>query len=114
MALDPLTIQSTLRSISGDGRLGAPEIEPIAPGPIQSQPAAEGPSFRETLSEYLSDVNNELIAADQGMADLASGRSQDVHGTLIAMQKADIQLRLLVEVRNKVIGAYEEVMRIQA
>jgi flagellar hook-basal body complex protein FliE len=112
--MDPLTIQTHLRNLSGVGQL--PETP--APRPttlsVEKPAALDGPSFGETLGKYINEVNTEIQTADAGMADLAAGRSGDLHGTLIAMQKADIQLRLLVETRNKVIRAYEDIMRMQA
>lgn len=135
MAMDPLSIQGALRGISGDGQLGGGGAELPISRFIPSAPASDtaispkikpetmefqgmgpsyGPSFGDTLAQYLGEVNTQAIAADKGMEDLAAGRSQNVHNTLIAMQKADLQLKLLVETRNKMIGAYQEIMRMQA
>jgi flagellar hook-basal body complex protein FliE len=140
--MDPLTIQNTLRGLSGVGRLGGPASEiPRASDPQTApnilrelpdldrlggaspeiqlvQPGAKpgtvhAASFQETLASYLEEVNRQVLASDQDMADLASGKSQNIHNALIAMQKADLQVRLLVETRNKVMQAYDEIMRMQ-
>ena len=51
--------------------------------------------------------------ADQKIEDLATGKSSNLHETMIAVEKADIALRLMVQVRNKMIDAYQEVMKMQ-
>ena len=45
---------------------------------------------------------------------LASGKQKDIHETMIEMEKADVAFQLLMQVRNKVIAAYETIMRMQA
>ena len=75
-----------------------------------SAPAA---GFAETLEKALNTVNQQYAEADKAAADLATGRSRDVHGTMIAMEKADVSFRLLMQVRNKIVSAYENIMRTQ-
>lgn len=98
------------------GQLGVkPEIAPLSP-PAQpgKAEAAEGPSFKEMLTESIDKVNGLMNESDQSIDDLATGKSANVHHTLIALQKADISFRMLLDVRNKVMSAYQEVMRMQA
>jgi flagellar hook-basal body complex protein FliE len=114
--MNNLSIQNHLRSISGVGQLGArPEINPLAP-PAQPGKAegTEGPSFKDMLAESIGKVNGLMNESDQAIEDLATGKSANVHHTLIALQKADISFRMLLDVRNKVMSAYQEVMRMQA
>ena len=77
------------------------------PAPIQ--PPA-GPSFASTLVDAVKAVNNEQIDAREAVRGLASGQNVDLHGTMIALEKAEISLRAMASVRDKVIGAYEQVM----
>lgn len=111
--MNNLSIQNHLRNLSGVGQLGAtPEIRPVsAPGQTE---AAQGPSFGKMLSESIEKVNGLMNESDQSIEDLATGKSANVHHTMIALQKADISFRMLLEVRSKVMKAYEEVMRMQA
>jgi flagellar hook-basal body complex protein FliE len=51
--------------------------------------------------------------ADKEVFDLATGKSQDIHNTMIAVEKAGVAFELMAQVRNKVLTAYEEVMRMQ-
>ncbi|MBL0691844.1 MAG: flagellar hook-basal body complex protein FliE [SAR324 cluster bacterium] len=70
-------------------------------------------SFSETLMGAIDKVNDQVNQADGKMASLATGKSDDIHGTMIAMEKADISIKLLMAVRNKVMSAYQEVSRMQ-
>lgn len=69
------------------------------------------------FGQFLSDALNEVDAlqknADAASAGLATGQIQDVHTVMIALQKASLSLNMTVEVRNKVLDAYQEIMRMQ-
>lgn len=52
-------------------------------------------------------------ASDQEAQNLITGKSNDVHTAMIAMQKANIALNLTMEIRNKIIAAYDEIKRMQ-
>ena len=69
--------------------------------------------FGEVLRQSLDDVNKLQNEADQAIDALATGQQQDIHNTMIAMEKADVAFRLLMQIRNKVISAYETIMRMQ-
>ena len=68
-------------------------------------------SFEQMLQQSLSNVNQLQLEADKAVAVLATGQEQDLHNTMITMEKADIAFRLLMQIRNKVISAYETIMR---
>ncbi len=70
-------------------------------------------SFGQWLNRSIQSVSDAQNAADVSALKLANGQTKDIHGTMIKMQKAEIATSLLVEVRNKVIAAYEEVKRMQ-
>ncbi len=70
-------------------------------------------TFGEFIKEMVNETNTTGIAADSKMKDVAAGRNKDLHGAVLAMEKADIQFRMLTQVRNKVIEAYREIMRMQ-
>ena len=72
-----------------------------------------GKSFAQTLSEAVNEVNQLQKTADVKMQKLATGESQNIADVMIATEKADIALRLMVQVRNKVINAYNEIMKMQ-
>ncbi len=107
MEISPINVSNHLRVLGPQAAGARPEVEPLgAP--------AKGPGFSQLLAEQIDKVNTQMVGADQAAGALVSGQSEDVHGTLIAMQKANLSFRMLVEVRNKAIRAYEELMRIQA
>lgn len=70
-------------------------------------------TFSQFLSEALNDVNTLQQSADKASVDLAAGKLQDVSQAVIAAEKASIALQLTMQVRNKVVDAYQEVMRMQ-
>ena len=83
------------------------------PSSIGSTSKADGKSFADTLKEAVSSVNELQKASDTFAQNVATGKTDDVAGAMIAAEKADIALRVMVQVRNKVIDAYQEVMKMQ-
>lgn len=73
----------------------------------------QGVSFGETLKEAIHKVNDLQQTADVKMQQLATGETTDIADVKIAAEKADIALRLMTSVRNKMIDAYNEVMKMQ-
>lgn len=72
-----------------------------------------GTGFGDMLSSMLSKVNDSQIAGDQAVQKLESGDANHLHEVMIAAEEADISLRMLVQMRNKALSAYEEIMRMQ-
>lgn len=71
-------------------------------------------SFSDTLNKALGTVNQSITSADQMVTGLADGSSNaDLHNVMIAMQKADVLLKTTVQVRDRVVAAYQEIMRMQ-
>jgi flagellar hook-basal body complex protein FliE len=70
-------------------------------------------SFGEFLSDSIGKVNAMQTEANVAMEKLASGESQNLHETLLAVEKADIAFRTMNQVRTKVIDAYREIMKMQ-
>lgn len=85
-----------------------PEIS-AASGPDRSAAPAE--SFGRLLSDAFEEVNRLQREKNEALTALSTDRSPDIHGTVMAIQKADLSLRLLLQARNKVVAAYEEIMR---
>jgi len=70
-------------------------------------------SFSSMLKESVEKVNSLQKQADAAIDDLVVGNSKDIVQTMIMMEKADTSFRLMIQVRNKIIQAYEEIMRMQ-
>lgn len=73
----------------------------------------DGNSFGAILKNSINEVNNFRQEADRAVEALASGNGKDIHQTMIAVEKAEVSFKLMMQVRNKIISAYEEVMRMQ-
>jgi flagellar hook-basal body complex protein FliE len=74
---------------------------------------SEQVSFGQWLNQSMADVDKLQQEADAAAAKLITGENKDIHGTMIAMQKASISMSMMLEVRNKIINAYEEIKRMQ-
>jgi flagellar hook-basal body complex protein FliE len=72
-----------------------------------------GKSFSDTLNEALKNVNELQKSSDKAMQDLATGKTDNIPEVMIAAEKADLALKMMVQVRNKIIDAYHEVMKMQ-
>ncbi len=91
--------------------LQLPEIR--KPGIQNGQNEKGGTGFGDVLKEAISTVNELQKQSDQEIQKLMTGESQDLHTTMIAVQKADLSFQMMMQVRNKIISAYEEIMRMQ-
>lgn len=87
----------------------------IEPSKQQNLKKAEengkGISFKETLGEFVNDVNNMQNKADQAIEDFATGKVKNMHEVMISMKKAEMSFQFLMETRNKLVEAYKEVTR---
>lgn len=95
-------------------------IAPIFAGENAALPTsaitAEKPvqtDFATWLTRELDTVNQGLINADTQVRRLAIGETQNLHETMIAIEKAKASFELVVQVRNRILEAYQEVMRTQ-
>ncbi|MBN2808386.1 MAG: flagellar hook-basal body complex protein FliE [Deltaproteobacteria bacterium] len=77
------------------------------------QVPAESPeaNFAGTLNQALEQVNNLQTQADRKITAVTAGQSQDTLGAIVALQKADLSMQLLAQVRNKVMKVYEEIIK---
>jgi flagellar hook-basal body complex protein FliE len=83
--------------------------------PIQfneSPKQASTPEFGKVIKGAIDRVDGMDKKADKSIMDLLKGKA-DIHETMIAMQKADISMRLLLAIRNKAIEAYKEITHMQ-
>jgi flagellar hook-basal body complex protein FliE len=79
---------------------------------VDRKPRTSSRGFGDVIKQAIKRVSDMEIQADQSVEQLLKGET-GIHETMIAGQKADISLRLLLQVRNKVMDAYREVMRMQ-
>jgi flagellar hook-basal body complex protein FliE len=94
--------------------VGRPQLAgELAPAAAKPPGGAAPASFGAVLKDSLSEVNRLQEKADAAITALASGEKASLHDTMIAMEQASISFRLMMQVRNKIVEAYQEVMRIQ-
>ena len=74
---------------------------------------AEGASFGDFLKKMVNEANSSQLEADHKLQEVAAGRNKDLRGAVLSLEKADVDFRMLTQVRNKVIDAYREIMRMQ-
>jgi flagellar hook-basal body complex protein FliE len=70
-------------------------------------------TLAQTFEKIFESTEQNLKLADQAVLKANTGESVNLHELMISMEKADISLRLMVQVRNKAIDAYQEIMRMQ-
>jgi flagellar hook-basal body complex protein FliE len=68
-------------------------------------------SFGQFLKASIEEVNRLQGEANHAIEELATGQTKNIHETMIALEKAEISFKLMLQVRNKIIEAYQEVMR---
>jgi flagellar hook-basal body complex protein FliE len=78
-------------------------------GPVESSST----NFAQELRNALGSVNQMQVEAEKSMSDIATGSVKDLHQAAIAIDKAEISMKLMLEVRNKALSAYKEITRTQ-
>lgn len=73
----------------------------------------ENKGFADVLGKALNGVNKLLVNSDMQSQKLSIGKSENLHSAMIAFEKAESAFKLLVQVRNKALEAYNEIMRMQ-
>lgn len=99
---------NSVKGVSVGGELGVGKLLEMG---VKKSDAGVG--FSSTLSKAMTEVNQLQKEADLKIQKLSTGESNNIHDTMIAVEKADIALKLMMRVRNKIIDAYQEVMRMQ-
>lgn len=87
-------------------------ILPAELGTPRARPA-DGSRFLETLQQTINQVEGLQGKAQSQVAELVQGSGADLHSAMIAVEKADLSFQLMMQVRNKIVAAYQEVSRMQ-
>ena len=98
--------------------LKLPPVSPTNPQEALSRQNREDGSnssggIGQNFEKLLQEVNQQQLNAEAKQVELLTSENKDIHGTMIALEKADISMRLMMQIRNKLVSAYEEVMRMQ-
>ena len=105
--MEDITVKTQLKTALNPG------LSPADNKAGLNQAGDAGSSFADTLAKSIAEVNHLQKEADHAIEQLASGESQNVHGAMLAVNKADTAFRMTMQVRNKIVEAYQEVMRMQ-
>ena len=99
MSIDPIApITTTISPISGPG-------EAVATSPAQGDA-----SFVDLLSQAIGDLNASISHADQLAIQMAAGQEVDLHQVMVALETATIGLQTALQIRNRALDAYREIM----
>ena len=87
-------------------------LSPQGTSPIAKQTSPSGSfSFGQMLEGSMERVNQLQKEADANINNLANGQQTDIHQTMIAVEKASVSFELLMQIRNKLVAAYDQIMR---
>jgi len=95
------------------GLIGTQGARPVAPPRPQAPGQASDASFKDVLMKNIEQVNKLQKDAEGAIEDLMTGKRDDADAVFTAKQKADIAFQTLLQVRNKMMDAYEEVKQIR-
>jgi len=105
--------------MSAYGLTSGGSITPSLPAMPAEQPGAlapaqpSGDSFSTVLGKMVAEVNDKQISAAQTVNNLQAGGNVSLHQAVIAMEEANVSFQLMVEVRNKLLDAYQQIMQMQ-
>ena len=91
----------------------APHLTPQRNLLEPSKTEVQSGSLVSTFEKMLNETNQLQLEAEAKKTEFLTTDKKDIHGTIVAMEKAEVSLRLLLQVRNKLTAAYEEVIRMQ-
>ena len=103
----------SLQSLYGPNGLSQtpPSIVPLS---IKDNGAArEGLPFTDLLKGIVEETDKQQQVADTGVKQLVTGEAESIHEVVLTTARADLAFRLMMEIRNRLIASYQEVMRMQ-
>jgi len=99
----------SISEVGGVGFLASPSLQAIE-SRAQSSTQAD---FSSWLGSEVEKVNEQVLSADKQVRDLAVGQTQNLHEVMIALEEAKLSLSLLVQIRNRALEAYQDILRMQ-
>ena len=104
---------------SATKNIPAGELRELTPTPNSDSPQAlsvsapAGSGFESLLGNFVGEVAQKQATASDTVTALLSGKNVSLHQTMISMEEANISFQMMVEVRNKLLDSYQELMRMQ-
>ncbi len=90
---------------------GIGSTPPLSPERSAGVGRAPAPGFSDALRQALGSLNELQQSADRAAQDFSVGNTRDIAGTLITIEKANLGFQLALQIRNKLLEAYQEIMR---
>lgn len=108
---DPLGLLGS----AGASRPGAirPTASPATGGSADAASGPDAPSFSKSLMNQLDEANRLQAEAGKAVEDLVTGKRDDLENVMVGAQKADAAFRMLLQLRNKVQAAYDEIKQVR-
>lgn len=104
---------SRLLGSQGKTQQAGSQMPPAATPAATPAGAAPKTDFRDSLLQAIRQVNEFQLQADEMAQALAAGQAAEMHQVMLAAEKANLSLQFTLQVRNKIIEAYQEIMRMQ-
>lgn len=108
----PLSL-ANLAAPAGPSAAGAIGVSPDAGGKVSEGTGAGGASFANLLSRLLAGEAQGHESATAALRDMAMGKTDNLHQVMLQMAQADLSFRLILEIRNRLTDAYQEIMKMQ-
>ena len=100
-----------------DALMGVPPIgaqPPAEPAAAAAPAPTAGADFARWIDTEVAAVNTQMVSAEQGLRELAAGGTVSLHEVMMRAEEARLSFQLLVQMRNRVLEAYQDIMRMQA
>lgn len=78
---------------------------------VEEKRGGGGPNFSKALTGMLKEVSDLQREAEESITDLVTGKEEDLHSVILAMNRADLSFRYMLEIRNRLVEAYQDIMR---
>jgi flagellar hook-basal body complex protein FliE len=110
-------VASAARDAEASSKISIPDLKKLSPGLDLSAPSAASSSgtasFSNVLGGLVQEVSDKQAAASDAVSGLLGGKNVSLHQTMISMEEASVSFQLMVEVRNRLLDSYQELMRMQ-
>ena len=92
------------------GAYSPPPIEPVGAG---TQASSSSSDFRSLLANTINSVESANASASAAVQGFLAGDNQELHSTILAAERSELQFDVFMQARNKVVSAYQEIMKMQ-
>ena len=111
--LQPLPLAKPADDAASTAKISATELQSLSNSTATRGPTEAAGSFSNVLGQFVHDVNAKQVAAGDAVNGVLSGQNVPLHQAMVAMEEASVSFQMMVEVRNKLLDSYQELMRMQ-